>query len=343
MWQEFKNKRVLVTGGTGFIGRNLVSRLASAESDITCLVRGSSNCSHLTRPNVHLMIGDLRVLSTMPPESLADFDFVFHLAGATNISQHSDRFHVNVQGAKNLAELCRRASGRPVFVHVSSLAAIGPSRFGYPHQDCSTESARPISEYGRSKLAAEQILYAYTDEFPISIVRPPVVLGPHDSDGLEFFRSIDRIRIHPTPGYRKNDLSVIYVDDLVTALLHVALRGERIDAPSTDRGIYFAAADEVVSFFEFGRLLGRALNKRWFLPLPCPRFTILLTGMFLSMLNRCCNQKYILNLDKAQEVCAGSWSCSNEKLKQQTGWTPAQALDVRLKETVDWYRENQWL
>ena len=343
MWQEFKNKRVLVTGGTGFIGRNLVSQLVDAESDITCLARGSSNCSDLTRQDVRLMIGDLRVLSTISPESLADFDFVFHLAGATNVSQNSDRFHVNIQGTKNLAELCRQAAGRPVFVHVSSLAAVGPSRFGYPHQDCSIDSARPISEYGRSKLAAEQSLYACADKFPISIVRPPVVLGPYDSDGLEFFRSIDRVRIHPTPGYRKNDLSVIHVDDLVTAMLHVALRGERIDALSADRGIYFAAADEVVSFYEFGRLLGRALNKRWFLPLPCPRVTILLTGMFLSMLNRCCKQNYILNLDKAREVCAGSWSCSSEKLKQQTGWAPAQPLAVRLKETVEWYRENQWL
>jgi len=71
-------------------------------------------------------------------------------------------------------------------VHVSSLAAVGPCINGKP-VDENTEP-KPVSEYGKSKLLGEKAVQFYIDKVPVTIVRPPAVYGPRDSDFLTFFK-----------------------------------------------------------------------------------------------------------------------------------------------------------
>src|SRR5207302_1909687 len=118
-------------------------------------------------------------------EAVAGVDVVFHLAGVTKALRRADYYSGNAVAAENLA---RAAVGAPRFVHVSSLAAVGPSRAG-ADVDEQTE-AHPVSDYGRSKLAGEQAVRRVLPE--AVVVRPPVVYGPRDTDVFEMLRSVAR-------------------------------------------------------------------------------------------------------------------------------------------------------
>ncbi len=96
-----------------------------------------------------------------------------------------------------LAAACALAAQPPTLVYVSSLAAIGPA----PTTQALRESdpVAPVSEYGRSKLAGEDFLKQYAQQIPISIIRPPMVLGPGDRVSLDLFKTIARYHLHAMP------------------------------------------------------------------------------------------------------------------------------------------------
>src|SRR6266508_2168624 len=154
MMEQTGLTRALVTGGTGLVGSHLVEMLLQKGYAVTCLVRYPQRPHWLTGMNVDLVQGDC-----LNPESLVPAvrgaSIVFHLAGLTKAMHARDYYLVNHIGTRNILEACARhnpAVGK--FVLISSLAAAGPSPDGRPVRD--TDVPRPVSDYGRSKLLAEE-------------------------------------------------------------------------------------------------------------------------------------------------------------------------------------------
>lgn len=106
------------------------------------------------------------------------------------------------------------------FVHVSSMAALGPSVDGTPVADDAVP--HPVNNYGRSKLAGERAVLDAADRIPVTVIRPPLVYGPRDRETLAFFTSIRRGTL-PIMGDGNNTLSVIYVADCAAAIAAAAL------------------------------------------------------------------------------------------------------------------------
>lgn len=335
-----KAKRILVTGGSGFIGFNLTRRLVELGVDVHCLVRQQSKIDKLTSLGVSLVYGDLNGDQQSLERAVDGCDLVIHLAGTTNLPSRRIKLLVNVEGTRNLLNACATRTSPPSFVFISSLAAAGPSSRTHPLDE--TAACRPVSDYGRSKLMAEGVANEFADRIPISIIRPPIVLGPYDQDGRLLFRMIDRSGVHFIAGYSTHFFSVIQVDDLVASILMIAERGKRITVTQPQQGIYYSAADEMPSYWELGQMIGRALGRKRVWCIPTPKFSILATGLLNSTINRFFGGKNFLNFDKAREAVAGSWTCSNVKLKQ-LGWQPQTSLQQRLQETAEWYRQHQWL
>lgn len=207
--------RALVTGSSGFIGGRLAARLARQGHDVVCLVRRTSRTSGLDGLPVKLAIGELRDPASLEA-AVAGCDVVFHLAGIVQAVDDREFEAANAEGTRHLVEAClRSAPGLARFVLVSSIAAGGPSGPDRPATEA--DESRPVSAYGRSKLLAERIVLESAGRLPVTIIRPPNVIGPGSKE-LERAIRLVRKRIIPAIGDERPRTSLVDVDDLVEAL-----------------------------------------------------------------------------------------------------------------------------
>ncbi len=211
--------KALVTGASGFIGRRLASTLARRGHGVACLVRQTSKTACLKGLPVELVVGDLGDPGSLDA-AVSGRNWVFHLAGVVQAASGSAFKAANVEGTRNLVEAClRRAPGLERFVLVSSIAAAGPS--GPDRPGTEEDEPRPVTAYGRSKLAAEGIVLRAAPRLPATIVRPPNVLGPGSKELERAIRLVKK-RIVPAVGDGRPRTSLIDVDDLVEALILAA-------------------------------------------------------------------------------------------------------------------------
>jgi len=356
MDSTLSEKRVLVTGASGFIGFQLVSTLVARGQQVTCFGRrptGDSRDEQVERwrlaefekMGVATVYGDMT-----QPESFRGAvegrSVVYHLAGCHRALHKATFYAVNATGTRNLAQCCAEQPRPPVLVFVSSMAAVGPSTNGLPRGE--TDPPAPVSEYGRSKRAGELAAQEFADRVPITEVRPSIVLGEGDRQTYPVFRSVARFGLHAVPTWRPHHYSVIHAADLATMLILAAERGKRLapagcNGDSCAQGFYFAASDVNPTYAELGRMIGEALGRR--------RTRIVRFGpMWLFLLSsagelraRILRRQGFANYDKAREIRAGGWMCSARAAAEQLGFAVAAPLSERLRQTAQWYRAHGWI
>lgn len=317
----------LVTGGTGFIGSHLTDRLASQGEPVRALVRKPHRFGN---QSIEIVRGDLATGSGLA-DALKDVETVFHLAGVTKALSVADYYTGNVRATENLARAIA-ATGRPIrFVHVSSLAAIGPGADATPL----TEDAepRPLSHYGKSKLEGERVIRAILPN--AVIVRPPIVYGPRDTDVFEVLKSIDQgIVIQITGGERW--FSMIYVADLVDGIV-VAGREPRAAGRA-----YFLANREIVSWSELIGAASRIMGRR---PrtVRVPFSAAYAIGCGAELWSRLTRKPGIVSRDKVTEMQGRYWICDTRRAKAEIGFNAPTDIATGMAMTLAWYREAGWL
>jgi len=329
-----------VTGASGFIGPHFVKKLTARGIIVTCLVRNSSDLSRLEPYKPTFVYGDV-----LDPESLvtamSNCDVVYHIAGLTKSVPAEVMWRVNEMGVRNVTRACANMKIPPVLVVLSSIAAAGPA----PRQRPLTESdtPRPVSKYGLSKLKGEFAAFEFAENLPISIVRAPIVFGEGDMDGLALFKFIGGCRLHMMPTLRSYRFSLIHAEDLSVAMSLVAEKGDRISPDHSDKGIYFAASEQNPTYANYGRMIGKSMGIK--LVVPCPNLptTIWIMGAVGELYSRISGKALILNWDKTREALAGSWACSAERLNTEVGFRTEMPLADRLLQTVRWYVDHDQL
>lgn len=320
----------LVTGATGFVGGHVVAALLARGIEVTALVRSPSRAAGLERLGVRLVFGDLHDERALR-QACEGQAVVQHVAGVIAARDEAAYLHANRQGTANLLEAAAAAEvGR--FVLMSSGAAAGPSRPGRPRTV--EETPAPVTAYGRSKLAGENVVRA--GSVPWVILRPPTVYGPNDRDNLiKVFRLV-RYGVAPVFGDGSQELSAVYAPDLAEAAV---LAGSE---PAVAGGTYFVNHPEVITSGELVRLIGRTMHRRVRVvgvPGAVLRPILHLTGGVA----RLAGKTTILNADKANEFLQPAWTADPSPFMRDSGWLPAFDLATGLAETWRWYRDAGWV
>jgi dihydroflavonol-4-reductase len=215
------NGRVLVTGGTGFLGGLLLTRLVGEGRQVRALVRRPADRERLPTPRVELALGNLA-----DEESLAraadGCEVVYHAAGMNQLClpDPTPLYRVNVDGTRNLLRAARRAGVRRV-VYTSSAATLGGD--GHHAMDETAPPPRELtSHYARSKLEAEMVALSFT---PVEVValNPSSVQGPGRVTGTA------RVFLDYLNGRLRFDLpsrfGICYTGDCVNGHLLAELKG----------------------------------------------------------------------------------------------------------------------
>lgn len=268
------------------------------------------------------------------PGSLANvlegITHVIHCAGRTKAVRVSEFYETNHLGTRHLLEVVNQSRVQR-FVHISSLAVTGPATVEQPARE--EQPAHPVSDYGKSKLAAElEVRERCHADF--TIIRPPAVYGPRDTGFLSMFKAIRR-HILPSPA-RTQCLSIVYARDLAEGIVKC------LTAPVASGKIYFVASPETVTARRIAEEIA-GLMKTWTVPLPLPAALLYVVCLWQQLLSRVTNRASLLNLQKYTELTAPGWVCSPAKFLAETGYACSTGLGEGLRQTLEWYQREHWV
>ncbi len=235
-----KPSRILIVGGSGFLGRHLTARLAAQNRRIIVPSRRPERARHL------LMLPTARLVDMSSPEApsiealVADSDAVVNLAGILHGSHGEpygrDFAQTHVELPRRLAQACARSGVRRL-IHVSALGV-------------SDDPAQPgPSMYLRSKADGERAIRE-VQGVDWTILRPSVVFGPEDRF-LNTFASLQRVLPVLPLGRAQARFQPVYVGDVAQAIVNA------LDRPATIGRSFEMAGPEVFTLAELARLAGR--------------------------------------------------------------------------------------
>ncbi len=248
--------RLLITGGTGFIGSQLALHAAGSGHSVT-VVSPINNDTERFRYDLLARAGIAIVEATLDDtarlrEALAGQDAIIHLAAAQHEAEAPEsHFHkVNVEGTRSLLQLAAREGVKRV-VHGSTIGVYGDARDSVLDE---LSPLRPDNPYGRTKAAGEAVAREFAKHLEVVITRISETYGPADLRLLKLFKAIKRGR-YVTLGSGCNERQLIYVEDLCKALLAAA------HAPAAVGETLILAGSERITTNEMVASICTALGK----------------------------------------------------------------------------------
>jgi nucleoside-diphosphate-sugar epimerase len=354
----------VVTGTSGFIGSRLVDALVWRGWTVRRLVRAGtpagddraaitpaparpSTTRRARRTTGEIVIPEpLGTLETYTvdyrdPRTFVDTpaldgaDVVFHVGGVTKARSEAAFRAGNVGSTRTLLDAIAARATRPRrFVLVSSQAAAGPAS-SLEHPISEDDTPQPFEAYGRSKLEAEQLVREHPANIPWTIVRPAAVYGPGDVDFRAVFQQVARgIGIYPVP--REARLSIVYVDDLVDALVRAGT------TPSAMGRTFFVSAEDT-SWRDIYRAAAAAAHQPLRFELDLPDWLVTAAGHVGDVVWGLTGHAMLVNANKVALGRPMWWLCDGTRARAELGVTPRVSLTDGARRTFDWYRERGWL
>lgn len=300
---------IAMTGATGFVGRAVLDLALSQGIAVRALTRRPQD----PRAGVTWVAGSLET-----PEALIDLatgaDAVLHIAGVVNVPDR-DAFYAGNAGGTAAMLAATTAAGVRRFVQVSSLAAREPD----------------LSDYGWSKAQAEEVVRSSGLDW--TIIRPPAVFGPGDTEMFDLFRAATKGVVPVSRGR----VSVIFVRDLAALLLTTA-RDEGVAVGATwepddgrPRGWTNAS---------LARAIGRAVGRGSVVAPAVPSSLLHLAARADRWWR---GDAAKLTPDRARYIAHPDWVARADMHPPAALWHAATPTERALADTVAWYRREGWL
>lgn len=329
-------QKVLITGASGFVGGFLVEEALKRGFDVYAAIRKSSNTQYLTDPNIKFVYLNYDNVEELAKQlSDYNFDYFIHSAGVTKTPSKEVYFKVNAEYLNNIIQAIL-LSKIPIkkLTFISSLAAYGPAEYTEDGIVKESSEPHPVTNYGRSKLKGEQYLKEQ-HEVPYVIVRPTAVYGPREKDLFTVYQLLNR-RLELSIGLEDQELTFIYVKDLVRVILDSTFAHKRNVA-------YFATDLAVHTSTSYYNAIKKALGDKAALKVKLPITVVKVMGYVSEKIGGFFGNYPALNVEKVNELEANSWICDTAPLEEDLNYKPQYNLERGLKESIEWYKENNWL
>lgn len=346
-------KRILITGASGFIGSFIVEEALRRGLETWAAVRKNSPRTYLQDPRIHFIELDFADTDKLY-EQLKDtqFDYIVHAAGVTKCADKHDFYKVNTEGTAHFVKAvhCSQTHLKR-FVFLSSLSVFGAIREEMPYEDIKeTDKPRPNTDYGKSKLKAEAAVrkpYTVTlkdvegeaavlQTLPYVILRPTGVYGPREKDYFLMAKSIKQ-HVDFSVGFKQQDITFVYVDDVVQAVFLA------LEKKGVDRRAYFLTDGQVYTSADFSRLLHQELGCPWWIRIKAPLFILRLACMVGDFIGKKTGKISALNNDKYHILKQRNWRCDITSARQHLGYEPQVTLEEGVRRCVVWYKKAGWL
>lgn len=321
-----------VTGANGFVGSHLVDYLLEQGHEVHAIVRASSNLQWLDGKDVNLHTCGLNSAEDLKL-AFQGANYIYHIAGVVKALTKDGFMKGNVEMTRNVMEAAAHIPSIQRVLITSSMAATGYAEMGSDVDENSP--LRPIEPYGDSKVAQEEVAKEYADRVPSTIVRPPGVYGPRDTEIFAFFKAINN-GVSAMMGFTPKEMSLIHVRDLVQGMYQAATNENSVGE------VYFLGSLECYNWKQLGDYASKAMNKKT-LTIKIPHFVIFILGFFGQILESWFGMDVALNKDRAYRITRPSWYCNSGKAVKELGFQQTVPIEEGFKSTIDWYKEKGWL
>lgn len=325
---------LLITGSTGFVGRNLLLKVVQDPrwSRIILPVRDPEKLQGQLQGEgldvggrlcICRVTGDLwEIPSNVRP------DLVIHAAGLLFGSSKDAYFQTNVEGSIRLVTRLPRTTR---VIVLSSLAAGGPTPIsvvarGAQHQDT------PVSFYGASKLTMERELRNRLGS-RLLILRPPMVIGPRDTATVQLFQMV-KGKVWIKPGFLPKHYSWIDVGDLSGAILKAADMEEWPEATK-----FYLESEETITDGQLLSTAAAAIGSSGF-ALPLPQSVIRLASLVINAVPEWLDALPSMGTDRVRELLHRRWVCDGSLFADKFGWKADSTLNQSLQETAGWLKQQ---
>lgn len=327
--------RTFVTGGTGFIGGNLISELVEQGIEVRALVRPRSDRQNLAGLPIEVIEGDLDDESFLK-RALGGCQWLFHVAAHYSLARRDSEaiYRSNVEGTRKIL-VAARLAGVERIVHTSSVAAIGVAKDQEVADETTTTTVEElISAYKKSKFLSEETARAAAREgLPVVIVNPSTPIGPRDVKPTPTGDIILRFLRRQMPFFVHTGLNLVDVRDVVKGHLLAAEKG-RV-------GERYILGNRNVTLKEMLDMLESITG------LPAPRSALphwipvavgYVDELFIS---RLLGKKPTVEVDSAK-MARHPMYYSSEKAVRELGM-PQTPIEQALKDAVDWFNRNGYV